>query len=63
MFLEGARWNPDKDCLDYQHPKELIEELPLIQVIPVEANKLKLRNTLKTPAYVTQDRQNSRGQG
>lgn len=63
MFLEGARWNPDKDCLDYQHPKELIEELPLIQVIPVEANKLKLRNTLKTPVYVTQDRQNARGQG
>jgi len=30
MYLEGARWNTDKDCLDYQRPKELIEELPLV---------------------------------
>jgi dynein heavy chain len=30
MYLEGARWSSEKDCLDYQHPKELIEELPLI---------------------------------
>jgi len=43
LYLEGARWNEDRQCLDYQKPKELIEELPLIQIIPVEANKLKLR--------------------
>lgn len=53
MYLEGARYNLEKDCLDYQRPKDLIEELPLVQVIPVEANKLKLRNTIKTPCYVT----------
>jgi len=54
MYIEGARWNTDKDCLDYQRPKELIEELPLVQIIPVEANKLKLRGTIRTPVYVTQ---------
>lgn len=63
LFLEGARYNSEKDCLDYQKPKELIEEMPLLQVIPVEANKLKLRNTIKTPCYVTQDRQNAMGKG
>lgn len=63
LFIEGARWNADKDCLDYQKPKELIEEMPLVQVIPVEANKLKLRNTIKTPVYVTQDRKNAMGKG
>jgi len=63
LFLEGARYNSEKDCLDYQRPKELIEEMPLLQVIPVEANKLKLRNTIKTPVYVTQDRQNAMGKG
>jgi len=63
LFIEGARWNIDKDCLDYQFPKELIAEMPLLQVIPVEANKLKLRGTIKTPVYVTQDRKNSMGKG
>ena len=63
MFIEGARWNVDKDCLDYQRPKELIEEMPLIQIVPVEANKLKLRGTIRTPVYVTQARRNAMGVG
>lgn len=53
LFIEGARWNGEKDCLDYQFPKELIMEMPLVQIIPIEANKLKLRGTIKTPVYVT----------
>ena len=63
LYLEGARWNIDKNCLDYQHPKELVCEMPLVQVIPVEANKLKLRGTIKTPVYVTQARRNAMGKG
>lgn len=53
LYIEGARWNGDTDCLDYQKPKELITEMPLVQIIPVEANKLKLRGTIKTPVYTT----------
>jgi len=30
LYIEGARWNMDKNCLDYQRPKELIEVLPLV---------------------------------
>lgn len=63
LYIEGARWNMDRDCLDYQKPKELITEMPLLQVIPVEANKLKLRGTIKTPVYVTQARGNAMGVG
>lgn len=37
--------------------------MPLIQIIPVEANKLKLRGTLKTPVYITQARANAMGVG
>jgi dynein heavy chain len=59
LFLEGARWNMEKDCLDYQTPKELIEELPLVQVIPIEANKVKLKGTIRTPVSVTQERRNA----
>jgi len=53
LYIEGARWNMEKDCLDVQRPKELVDLMPLIQIIPVEANKLKLRGTIKTPVYVT----------
>ena len=63
LYLEGARWNMDKNCLDYQKPKELVVEMPLVQVIPVQANKLKLRGTIKTPVYVTQARRNAMGKG
>merc|ERR1711935_60510 len=63
LYLEGARWNMEDDCLDYQKPKELVTEMPLMQIIPVEANKLKLRGTIKTPVYVTQARRNAMGVG
>ena len=62
LYLEGARWDVENNCLKKQNPKELIYEMPLIQVIPVEANKLKLKgnlfflyilDTLATPVYVT----------
>jgi len=63
LYLEGARWNTDRNCLDYQNPKELVVEMPLVQVIPIETNRLKLRGTLKTPVYVTQNRKNAMGVG
>lgn len=53
----------DADCLDVQRPKELVDMMPLVQIIPVEANKLKLRGTIKTPVYVTQARRNAMGVG
>ena len=61
--MEGAKWSIEKNCLDYQDPKELVVEMPLVQIVPVEVNKLKLRGTIKTPVYVTQDRKNAMGEG
>jgi len=63
IYLEGAKWSLENDCLDYQNPKELVTQMPLIQIIPVEANKLKLRGTIKTPVYITQLRKNAMGKG
>ena len=63
IYLEGAMWDIEKNYLKKQFPKELIFEMPIIQVIPVEANKLKLKDSLKTPVYVTQDRRNAMGKG
>ncbi len=44
-------------------PKELIYEMPIIQIIPAEASKLKIKDNLKTPVYVTQSRKNAMGVG
>ena len=63
LYLEGAEWNTEDNCLERQLPKKLICDMPLIQVIPAEASKIKLRNNLKTPVYVTQNRKNVKGEG
>lgn len=37
--------------------------MPVIQIVPIEANKLKLKDCLETPVYVTQLRKNAMGVG
>ena len=56
LYLEGAAWNEEEACLRTQDPKVLVTELPIMQVIPVEASKLKLHNTFRTPG--TENRRN-----
>jgi dynein heavy chain len=63
LYLEGASWDVQRSMLRRQDPKVLVTELPILQVIPVEASKLKLQNTFKTPVYVTQSRRNAMGVG
>lgn len=63
LYLEGASWDKEKCCLQKQKPKKLVEKLPILQIIPIEANRLKLLNTFKTPVYVTQLRRNAMGVG
>eukprot|EP00929_Paragymnodinium_shiwhaense_P077084 TRINITY_DN3967_c0_g3_i3.p1 TRINITY_DN3967_c0_g3~~TRINITY_DN3967_c0_g3_i3.p1 ORF type:complete len:4541 (+),score=1544.66 TRINITY_DN3967_c0_g3_i3:127-13749(+) len=63
LYLEGARWDFDAGCLARQFPKVLIQVMPIIEIIPVEANRLKLRDELTTPVYITQLRRNAMGVG
>jgi len=63
LYLEGARWDVKGGFLARQRPKELIQLMPLIEVVPVEANRLKLRDELPTPVYITQLRRNAMGVG
>eukprot|EP00960_Hanusia_phi_P039624 753955-Hanusia_phi.AAC.6 len=62
-YIEGAAWDLEKSCLVKQHPKVLIQEVPIIQVIPVESHRLKLSNTFRAPVYVTSARKNAAGVG
>ena len=63
LYLEGGSWDLENSCICHQKPKVLVEELPILQVTPIESNKLKLQNTFKTPVYVTQNRRNAMGVG
>jgi dynein heavy chain len=63
LYLEGAAWDYEKSMLRRQDPKILVQELPIMQVIPIEASKLKLQNTFRTLVYVTQARRSAGGVG
>lgn len=63
LYLEGAGWNREELCLIKQKPKQLIQELPILKIIPIEAHRLKLQNTFRTPVYVTSQRRNAMGVG
>ncbi|KAF4748879.1 Dynein heavy chain 10, axonemal, partial [Perkinsus olseni] len=63
LYLEGARWDVDRGELARQHPKQLVVLMPLIQIIPVEAARLKLRESLPTPVYLTPKRRDAMGNG
>jgi len=41
----------------------LYQNLPILRIIPIETNRLRLKNTFKTPVYVTQQRRNASGVG
>ncbi|KYN43305.1 Dynein heavy chain 10, axonemal, partial [Trachymyrmex septentrionalis] len=63
LYLEGARWDIEKHCLQRSHPKVLFEELPILTIIPIEVHRLKLQNTFKTPVYITSNRRNALADG
>ncbi|ORZ35435.1 dynein heavy chain and region D6 of dynein motor-domain-containing protein [Catenaria anguillulae PL171] len=64
LYLEGARWNPAIGGLDRLIPGSgLVQPLPILRIVPIEAAKLKLINTFKTPVYTTQQRRNAAGVG
>lgn len=43
LYLEGASWDVEESCLRRPRPKVLVEELPILKVIPIEAHRLKLQ--------------------
>jgi hypothetical protein len=43
LYLEGAGWDVKKGCLIRQKPKQLIQDLPVLKIIPIESHRLKLQ--------------------
>uniref|UniRef100_F1RFM8 Dynein axonemal heavy chain 10 n=1 Tax=Sus scrofa TaxID=9823 RepID=F1RFM8_PIG len=63
LYLEGADWDIEKGCLIKSKPKVLVVDLPILKIIPIEAHRLKLQNTFRTPVYTTSTRRNAMGVG
>lgn len=63
LYLEGASWDAAAGQLARQPPKQLVQELPLLQIIPTEASRLRLGSSLRAPVYVTQARRDAMGRG
>lgn len=63
LYLEGASWDLEAGCLRRPKPKVLVEELPVLKVIPIEGHRLKLQNTYRSPVYTTSQRRNAMGVG
>ncbi|KAL7022048.1 hypothetical protein ACKWTF_012111 [Chironomus riparius] len=61
LYLEGARIK--NQCLERSLPKVLVEPLPILSIQPIEAHRLKLQNTFRTPVYTTSKRRNAMGIG
>ncbi|XP_019604311.2 dynein axonemal heavy chain 10 [Rhinolophus sinicus] len=63
LYLEGADWDIERGCLVKSKAKVLVVDLPILKVIPIEAHRLKLQNTFRTPVYTTSTRRNAMGVG
>ncbi|KAF4798840.1 Dynein-1-alpha heavy chain, flagellar inner arm I1 complex [Turdus rufiventris] len=63
LFLEGADWDVEQGCLIQSKPRVPVVELPILRIIPIEAHRLRLQNTLRTPVYTTSLRRNAMGFG
>ncbi|XP_077015711.1 dynein axonemal heavy chain 10 isoform X3 [Tamandua tetradactyla] len=63
LYLEGADWDIERGCLIKSKPKVLVVDLPILKIIPIEAHRLKLQNTFRTPVYTTSMRRNAMGIG
>ncbi|XP_054851851.1 dynein axonemal heavy chain 10 [Eublepharis macularius] len=63
LYLEGADWDLESSCLIKSKPKLLVVDLPILKIIPIEAHRLKLQNTFRTPVYTTSMRRNAMGVG
>ncbi|KAF5402104.1 hypothetical protein PHET_04435 [Paragonimus heterotremus] len=50
-------------CLVRQNPRELLQEMPIVKLTPIEKHRLKLTGTVPLPVYITSQRRNAMGEG
>uniref|UniRef100_A0A8D9AKK0 Dynein heavy chain 10, axonemal n=1 Tax=Cacopsylla melanoneura TaxID=428564 RepID=A0A8D9AKK0_9HEMI len=63
LYLQGAHWDSVSSCLVPPLSRLLIEPLPILAIVPIEAHHLSVRNSLRTPLYSTTQRSDVTGDG
>ena len=53
LFVEGARWNPDKHALDESLPKELFTDMPVCWLVPAKDRVVPTSGIYDCPVYKT----------
>lgn len=52
LFLEGAGWDFDKNCLSEPRPMQLLVDMPVLHLRPIESKKKSLKGVYSCPTYV-----------
>jgi dynein heavy chain len=53
LFLEGARWDRERQCVTESEPKILFDLIPCIHMIPVKKEDLDIKGKYGCPVYKT----------
>lgn len=55
-FIEGCRWDSEKEVLEESQPKVLLSPMPIIWLMPVKTSQLKRDHAYECPLYITLER-------
>ena len=53
LYVEGARWSKEKNCLDDSYPKILHPELPVLFIKGVTEDEVVTEGVYQCPVYTT----------
>jgi dynein heavy chain len=56
LFIQGARFDVSLGIVDKSRPREMYQEMPVINVRSIPVDKLDLKNTYECPVYKTSQR-------
>jgi dynein heavy chain len=64
LYLEGASWDLEKSQLTRQWSKNLLVELPIMKLVPIQKKSFESQQSLfRIPVYLTPSRRNASGEG